>query len=61
MISQRVGESWPVGHGTLEWTQIVEEFTFLLPGSLPILERDAAEKQRIKATCLPLSLTFLAQ
>lgn len=61
MISQRVRESWPMGHGTSGWTQILEVFTFLLPGPPPILERDAAEKRRIKATCLPLPLTFLAQ
>lgn len=57
MISQRVGESWPTGQGT----QILEVFTFLLPGPLPILERDTAEKQRNKATCPPLPLTFLAR
>jgi len=48
-------------HGMSGWTQILEVFTFLSPGPLPILQRDTAEKQRIKATCLPLTLTFLAQ
>lgn len=33
------------GHGALGWTQILEEFTILLPGYLHILVRDIAEKQ----------------